>query len=119
MAYLENVPTLKKNFKISGKKFDFTRLSILKKHIYLSEYSTFRHKNKSYIQKFDDLYSIFFRPYTIVLKDSNIKIKVFKNRIYKLSVPRFFHDRRQTNFLKDLIFIGEKIIDLQYSKLKL
>ena len=78
MAYLENVPTLKKNFKISGKKFDFTRLSILKKHIYLSEYSTFRHKNKPYIQKFDDLYSIFFRPYTIVLKDSNIKIKVFK-----------------------------------------
>ena len=54
-----------------------------------------------------------------MLKDSNIKIKVFKNRIYKLSVPRFFHDRRQTNFLKDLIFIGEKIIDLQYSKLKL
>ena len=50
MAYLENVPTLKKNFKISGKKFDFTRLSILKKHIYLSEYSTFRHKNKPYIQ---------------------------------------------------------------------
>ena len=59
MAYLENVPTLKKHFKISGKKFDFTRLSILKKHIYLSEYSTFRNKNKPYIQKFDGLYFIF------------------------------------------------------------
>ena len=119
MAYIENVDFLKKHFKISGKKFDFTRLSLLKKQLYLSYYSTFRHKNKPYIRRFDDLYSIYFRPYTMILKDSNILFKVFKNRIQRLLVPRFFHDRRQTNFLKDLIFIGEKIIDLQCSKLKL
>ena len=45
MVYIENVDFLKKHFKISGKKFDFTRLSLLKKHLYLSYYSTFQHKN--------------------------------------------------------------------------
>ena len=30
MTYFENVNFLKRHFKISGKKFDFTRLSILK-----------------------------------------------------------------------------------------
>ena len=119
MVYIENVDFLKKHFKISGKKFDFTRLSLLKKHLYLSYYSTFQHKNKPYIRRFDDLYSIYFRPYTIILKDSNILIKVFKNRIQRLLVPRFFHDRRQTNFLKDLIFIGEKTIEPHFSKFRL
>ena len=60
----------------------------------------------------------FFRPYTVILKDSNIKIKVFRNKIQRLLVPRFFHDRRQTNFLKDLVFIGEKTIDVHFSKFK-
>ena len=119
MAYIENVDFLKKHFKISGKKFDFTRLSLLKKQLYLSYYSTFRHKNKPYIRRFDDLYSIYFRPYTMILKDSNILFKVFKNRIQRLLVPRFFHDRRQTNFLKDLIFIGEKTIEPHFSKFRL
>ena len=119
MAYIENVDFLKKHFKISGKKFDFTRLSLLKKQLYLSYYSTFRHKNKPYVRRFDDLYSIYFRPYTMILKDSNILFKVFKNRIQRLLVPRFFHDRRQTNFLKDLIFIGEKTIEPHFSKFRL
>ena len=49
----------------------------------------------------------------------NIKIKIYKDRIQRPLVPRFFHDRRQTNFLKDLIFIGEKTnIALQFSKFK-
>ena len=119
MGYFENISLLKRYFKISGKKFDFTRLPILKNHTYLGEYSLIQHKNKPYIQRIDDLYSIFFRPFTIILKDSNIKIKIFRDRIQRLLVPRFFHDRRQTNFLKDLIFIGEKTnIDLQFSKFK-
>ena len=64
------------------------------------------------------IYILFFRPFTIILKDSNIKIKIFRDRIQRLLVPRFFHDKRQTNFIKDLIFIGEKTIDPQFSKFK-
>ena len=59
MGYFENISLLKRYFKISGKKFDFTRLPILKKHTYLGEYSLIQHKNKPYIRRIDDLYSIF------------------------------------------------------------
>ena len=59
MGYFENISVLKRYFKISGKKFDFTRLPILKNHTYLGEYSLIQHKNKPYIRRIDDLYSIF------------------------------------------------------------
>ena len=49
IGYFENVTLLKFFFQISGKKFDFTRLPILKKHTYLGEYSSIQHKNKPYI----------------------------------------------------------------------
>ena len=63
MPYFENVNFLKRHFKISGKKFDFTRLSILKKHSYLGYYSTIQHKNKPYIWRIDDLYCFFLDLY--------------------------------------------------------
>ena len=87
----------------------------------MGEYSISRnHKSTPNITGFDDLYSIYFRPHTIILKDSNILIKKFNNRIQKLFVPRFYHDRRQTNFLKDMKFVGEypKINESSFCKFK-
>ena len=121
MGYLENISLLKKYFKISGKIFDFTSLPILKKHTRMGEYSIARnHRSAPYHHGFDDLYSIYFRLFTIILKDSNFKIKKFNDRIQKLFVPRFYHDRRQTNFIKDMRFVGEypKINELQFCKFK-
>ena len=69
MAYFEDIGKFKKNFKIAGRIFDFTSLSILKKHLWLGQYSLFQHKNLPYYRGIDDLYSIYFRPYTIILKD--------------------------------------------------
>lgn len=46
----------------------------------------------------------------MILKKSNILIKVYTGRIDRLFVPRFYHDRRNTNFLKYLKYIGEKNI---------
>ena len=46
----------------------------------------------------------------MILKDSDILIKVYAGRIDRLFVPRFYHDRGNTNFLKDLKYIGEKNI---------
>ena len=48
----------------------------------------------------------------MITKDSNILLKIFTGRIQRLSVPKCYHDRRNTNFLKGLKCIGEKnIID--------
>ena len=88
MGYFENISVLKRYFKISGKSFDFNRLLILKKRTYLGQYYLIQHKNKPYIWR------IFFRLFTIILKNLNIKIKIYKDRIQRLLVSRFFHDRR-------------------------
>ena len=61
MPYFENVNFLKRHFKISGKKFDFTRLSILKKHSYLGYYSTIQHKINLTFEGLM-IYIVFFRP---------------------------------------------------------
>ena len=87
----------------------------------MGEYSIARnHRSAPYHRGFDDLYSIYFRPFTIILKDSNFLIKKFNNRIQKLFVPRFYHDRRQTNFLKDMRFVGghPKINEPQFCRFK-
>ena len=121
MAYLENIILLKRYFEISGKIFDFTSLPVLKKHQWLGEYLVSRnHKTARNILGFDDLYSMFFRAPTVILKDSNFLIKKFNDRIQNLFVPRFYHDRRQTNFLKDMKFVGEcpKINESSFCKFK-
>ena len=87
----------------------------------MGEYSIARnHRSAPYHHGFDDFYSIYFRLFTIILKDSNFKIKKFNDRIQKLFVPRFYHDRRQTNFLKDMRFVGEypKINESSFCKFK-
>ena len=89
MGYLENITLLKNYYKISGKIFDFTSLPISKKHEWFGDYSIcWNHRSLPYKRGFDDLYSTYFRPFTVILKDSNLLLKKFNNRIQKLFVPR-------------------------------
>ena len=37
--------------------------------------------------------------------------RVFNGRVQRLFVPRFYHDRRNVNFLRELKFKGEKKIN--------
>ena len=41
-------------------------------------------------------------------RDSNTSVRRITGRIQRLFFPRFYHDRRDTNFLKGLTFVGEK-----------
>ena len=87
----------------------------------MGKYSFLRnHKSALNITGFDDLYSIYFRPHTIILKDSSFLIKKFSNSIQKLLVPKFYLDRRQKNFLKDMRFVGKypKINESSFCRFK-
>ena len=53
---------------------------------------------------------MFNKYFTVIVKDGNILIKRFTGRIQRLFVPRFYHDRTNTNFLKGLKYIDEKNI---------
>ena len=109
MLYLENEYVLKNHFKISNNSFDFSSLSILKKNIYLNNYSKKRrHDLLPAAWGYDILYSENNRPFSIITKDSNLSIKVYNIRVVRLFVPRFYYDRRNTNFLKNLKFVGVK-----------
>ena len=108
-GYLSDANVVKKYFKITGRSHDFTTLAPLKKNIFLGN-TTVKHKNAPNIRGTDFLYSIYNKHYTVILKKSNILIKVCTCRIDRLFVPRFYHDRRNTNFLKYLKYIGEKNI---------
>ena len=56
----------------------------------------------------DNFYSVGNKNFTVLHKESNAIIKRFTGRIQRLFVPRFYHVRRNNNFLKDLKFVGEK-----------
>ena len=43
-----------------------------------------------------------------MLRDSNLRIKFFRKILSNLYVRKFFHDKRQTIFLKDLKFVEVK-----------
>ena len=108
-GYLSDENVVKKYFKITGRWYDFTTLTPFLKNVFLGNISE-KHKNAPNIRGADFLYSIYKKHYTMILKDSDILIKVYAGRIDRLFVPRFYHDRGNTNFLKDLKYIGEKNI---------
>ena len=58
----------------------------------------------------DNFYSVGNRNFTVLHKESNVIIKRFTNRRQRLFVLRFYHDRKNFNFLKDLKFVGQKNI---------
>ena len=41
-------------------------------------------------------------------QDSNISVRRITGRMQRLFVPRFYHDRKNTNFIRSLKFVGEK-----------
>ena len=107
--YLSDENVVKKYFKITGRSYDITILSPFKKNVFLGNISE-KHENAPNIRGTDFLYSIYKKHYTVISKDSDILIKVYAGRIDGLFAPKFYHDRRNTNFLKDLKYIGEKNI---------
>ena len=92
--------------KIRG-SFHFKRLTVIKKNIFLGELTNGQLKNPL-PRGFDNFYSKGNRNFTVLHKENSLIIKRFTGRIQRLLIPWFFHDRKNTNFLKDLKFLGEK-----------
>ena len=97
MGYFEDIKILKKKFNIT-KNFDFTTSTPFKKNKSLNHYSELRrHRHLPNTRRNDNLYSSYFRRYTLLLRDSNLKIKFFRKILSNLYVSKFFHDERQIN----------------------
>ena len=52
--------------------------------------------------------SVYSRVSSLIRSDPSNDIRRYTNRIQRLFISKFFHDRKDNNFLKHLIFVGEK-----------
>ena len=56
----------------------------------------------------DEFYCGISKSFVEIIHALSHTVLRFTDRIQRLFVPKFYHDRRDTNFLKGLIYIGEK-----------
>ena len=112
VGYIFEEKKLKYFFKITN-SYEFTTLTPIKKK-FLSE-TTKKHKdyNPGFItlitfRGLDDFYSSVNRRFVVLWWDNNVAVSRFTGRIQRLFVLPFYHDRRNTNFLRGFTFVGEK-----------
>ena len=99
VGYIFEEKKLKDFFKITN-SYDFTTLTPIKKKFIWNYKETQR--------GLDDFYSSVNRRSVVLWWDSNVAVSRFAGRIQRLFVLRFYDDRRNTNFLRGLTFVGEK-----------
>ena len=56
----------------------------------------------------DYLYSNLVFSYVVLVNPFNSAVIRYTDRIARLFVPKFYHDRKDKNFLKGLVYVGEK-----------
>ena len=104
----------KKIFKIGdGASKNLKTLTIDDKMKYIFQLSKHLHKDLNINEiSLNNFYtSIYSRVSPLIHFDPSNGIRRYTNRIQRLLVPKFFHDRKDNNFLKHLIFVGEKQIN--------
>ena len=57
---------------------------------------------------YDYFYSGLALSYTVLMHVLNSTVLRYNDRIVRLFVPKFYHDRKDKNFLKELVFVGKK-----------
>ena len=77
--------------------------------------SRYAHKSTPDGPLSDLFYSAFNKTYSVLVHLIDENILRYTNRIHRLFVPKFNHDRSDSNFLKGLKYVGEKsTIDEKY-----
>ena len=107
-GYLEHENLLKSMIGISGFSYDFTRLSAETKTSYLYRLTRHLHTEKLNTMNYDYFCSGLALSYAVLMHVLSSTVLRKTDRIVRLFVPKFYHDRQDKNFLKGLIFVGEK-----------
>ena len=89
--------------RISGSSKDLSTTSIQEKKYHIRELSRYVHKKG----RIDSLYALLADNWTILHAVLSSQIIFYQSRVRDLFVPKFYHDRASTNFLKYLTYLGE------------
>ena len=121
ISYLYYEIEFKKLLKITGTEHDFTSMIPEEKNDFLNRLTKAIHKEDE-IQYGNShtFYSGANSSASVVLTYflSYVVLR-FTNKIQRLFVPKFYHERKDKNFLKGLIYIGEKKKLMKYIFMKM
>ena len=107
VAYLYDTRIMESMLAITRLTMNLRDMTTAEKNGYLRRYTRHKHQRKPDEPRQDIFYSDFNRYYTPLYHASDKMMVVFPKRIGKLFVPKFYHDRKHNNFLKNLKFVGE------------
>ena len=96
--YLGDTRILESLIGVTGLSFNFESISVAEKNGYLKRYSNIKLKNKSHGPLEDVFYSPFDKGYVVLAHYTNSNIVRYTKKINRLFVPKFYQDRRNSNF---------------------
>ena len=94
---------------ITRLSFNFQSMSIVEKNSYLKRFTSIKLKNRGHGPLEDVFYSPFDKGYVVLAHYQNSNIVRYTRKINRLFVPKFYHDRRNSNFLKNRRYVGQRI----------
>ena len=110
ISYLYDEQKLKTLLKRTGTEHYFMSMTLEEKHDFLNRLTQATHEQSDlYYGNSDTFYSGAISGSSVVLSYIlSYAVLRYTERIQSLFVPRFFHNMRDKNFLKNLIYIEEK-----------
>ena len=110
ISYLYNEQKLKTLLKITGTERNFTSMTLEEKNDLINRVTKATHKQADlYYGNADTFYSGATNGDSVVLVYIlSYAVLRYTEKIKMLFVPRFYHDRKDKNFLKNLKYIREK-----------
>ena len=108
IGYLYEEDKLKRLLKITGSSHDFASMSPEVKTKFLYDLTREKHASTPNSGNSDEFYSGISKSCAVLSHAFSNTVLRFTDRIQRPFVPKFYHDRKDNNFLKDLIYFGEK-----------
>ena len=110
ISYLYYEIEFKKLLKITGTEHDFTSMIPEEKNDFLNRLTKAIHKEDEI--QYGNSHTFYSgansSAFVVLTYFLSYAVLRFTNKIQRLFVPKFYHERKDKNFLKGLIYIGEK-----------
>ena len=121
ISYLYYEIELKKLLKITGTEHDFTSMTPEEKNDFLNRLTKAIHKEDEI--QYGNSHTFYSgansSAFVVLTYFLSYAVLRFTKKIQRLFVPKFYHERKDKNFLKGLIYIGEKKKLMKYIFMKM
>ena len=119
IGYVEDTRIMKSMIGITGLICDFKSMFIPAKNGYLRRYSSHKHRTKPDGPLQDLFYFKCNKTYTVLAHLMDSTVIRYTDKVKRLFVTKFYHDRKDTNILKTLKYVGkkDKVDEINFSEI--